>query len=68
MFSSTINEFLDREGVSVYPEKRLGKKTHKVGESRQCFARDVPWFEVELSKSICKTHRPIFWHIMSIYL
>ena len=69
MFSSTINEFLDREGVSVYSEQRLGKKTHKVRESRQCFARDeihpssyVPWVEVELLK------RVFFWHIMSIYL
>ena len=55
MLSSTINYFLNREGVSVYSEQRLGKKTHKVRESRQCFARDeihpssyVPWAEVEL--------------------
>ena len=50
----------------MYSELRLGK-AHKVGESRQCFARDeihpssyVLWVELELSKSICKTHRPIF--------
>ena len=31
MFSSTINEFLDREGVSVYSEQRLDKKNTRLG-------------------------------------
>ena len=40
MFSSTINEFLDRERSKRVFRAASRQKKHKVGESRQCFAGD----------------------------
>ena len=75
MFSSTINEFLDREGVSVYSEKRLGKKHTRLGSLDSALlgmrftpAVMFPGLKWNCQRVYAKHIGQFFWHIMSIYL